>query len=147
MTDEKPDILDRCQTPLIYLIRALWVFVIIFSAIVFSGCTPPLPPNPNPPDPDPPGPTPVVVGDWYIVIEESADRTSGTADALRVLQTSGTNFRVYDDDSPDAAGYVAAVAGISRPALLVLDDAGRKLAARPLPQSAAEMQALIGGGQ
>lgn len=147
MTIEKPDILDRCQTPLIYLIRALWVFVIIFAAIVFSGCTPPLPPNPNPPDPDPPGPTPVVVGDWYIVIEESADRTSGTADALRVLQTSNKNFRVYDDDSPEAAGYLAAVSGVSRPALLVLDDSGRKLDARPLPQSAAEMQVLIGGGQ
>lgn len=120
--------------------------LIALLLFVVSGCTPPLPPNPTP-DPDPPGPAPVVVGDWYIVIEESADRTPGTAEALRVIQTSGKRFRVYDDDSPDAAGYVAAVDGVGRPTLLILDETGKKLDARPLPQSAAEMQALIGGGQ
>jgi hypothetical protein len=114
------------------------VLGLCFSAI---GC---LPPNPEP-SPDP-GPTPVVLGDWYIVIEESADRTPGTAEAVRVLLLSGKNFRIYDDDALDAAGYIDAVKGIKRPALLILDDTGKKLDARPLPQSADEMKALIGGG-
>ena len=122
---------------------------IIVAACCFlcCGCTPPLPPNPNPPDPDPPGPTPVVVGDWYIVIEESADRTEGTKEAVRVLLLSGKNFRTYDDDSDDAKPFISAVKGIPMPSLLILDKDGNKLAARPLPQSAAEMQALIGGGK
>lgn len=119
--------------------------IAIAALLLIGGC---LPPNPDPtPDPDPPepGPTPVVVGDWYIVVEESADRTPGTAEALRVIQTSGKNFRVYDDDSVDAAGYLDSVRGIKRPALLILDENGKKLDARPLPQSADEMKALIGG--
>jgi len=123
---------------------ALVVFALL--PILLSGC---LPPNPEPgpgPDPPDPGPTPVIVGDWYIVIEESADRTPGTVEAVRVLQTSGVNFRVYDDDSEDAEGYLAAVRGIRRPALLILDEDGKKLDARSLPQSADEMKALIGGG-
>lgn len=142
------DILDRWQGPLILVARAAVLIAIATMAIVMAGC---LPPNPEPgpgPDPNPdPNPNPVVVGDWYIVISESADRTPGTAEALRVLQTSGKHFRVYDEDSGDAAGYLAAVSGVPRPALLILDETGKKLDARPLPQSADAMKALIGGDQ
>lgn len=129
------------------MLRDVVVIVVALAlAVAASGCTPPLPPNPDPPEPDPPRPTPVVVGDWYIVVEESADRRGQAWPAVRVLLESGKNFRVYDDDSPDAAGYLDSVSGIKRPALLILDENGKKLDARPLPQSAAEMQALIGGG-
>lgn len=135
--------------------KSLWTLLLTVTVgrvlglliVLAIGCTPPLPPNPNPPDPDPPGPTPVVVGDWYLVFEESADRSEGTKEAVRVLLLSGKNFRTYDDDSDDAKPFLPQVAGIPLPSLLILDANGRKLDARPLPQSAAEMQALIGGGQ
>ena len=126
----------------------LLLIVFALLPILISGCLPPNPepgPNPDPPDPNPPAP--IVEGDWWIVIEESADRTPETAAVLRVLQTAGVNFRVYDDDSEDAAGYLDAVRGIRRPALLVLDKDGTKLDARSLPQSADAMRALIGGEQ
>ena len=73
MIDEKPDILDRWQTTIIYGIRAIWVFAIVAAAIGLSGCTPPLPPAPNPPEPDPHpvDPTPVVDGFRVLIIEET----------------------------------------------------------------------------
>lgn len=123
----------------------LLMIVFALLPILLSGC---LPPNPDPrPDPPDPGPQPVIVGDWYIVIEESADRTPGTAEAIRVLQVSEVNFRVYDDDSEDAAGYLDVVRGVRRPALLVLSEDGETIAAQALPQSADEMRRLLGGDQ
>lgn len=114
----------------------------LLLAALLVGC---LPPSPVPPKPDPPGPTPdpVVDSSWVIVIEESADRTPATAEVIRYLQSSGFEFRVYDDDSDDAAAYLRFVGGIDRPAMLVLDKNGKLLRATGLPSSVDGLKRLL----
>lgn len=121
------------------------LLLIAILAVTLSGCLPPTPgPGPSP-DPDPrPNPTPITSDAWLIVVEESADRTPATAEIIRALPTLGHPFRVYDDDSSDAAAYVAAVRQVRKPALLIVKPDGTSTA-MALPGSVDALQRVLEG--
>lgn len=124
---------------LIVLRALLLPAAIVALAVLTSGCLPPTPgPQPNPPGPTP---GPVVDSVWLIVVEESASRTPESAAVIRELPSIGQKWRVYDDDSPDAAGYAAAVT--DRPGLLVLGPDGTVLRAGKLPQNIEGVRSIV----
>ena len=157
MIDEKPDILDRWQTTIIYGIRAIWVFAIVAAAIGLSGCTPPLPPAPNPPEPDPHpvDPTPVVDGFRVLIIEETERRRELPPDQLAILTSApfrawlgqqGAESRIWDqqvDTAFEDDGWRAmlAVKRTSLPWIVVTGKSGGF--SGPLPATVADTEALI----
>ena len=105
------------------------------------GCEIPLPPTP--PGPNPP-PIVVTTDATVIVIEETAERDFDTASVLGDITfwtSLGVKFRLYDDDSPDAAPYLPIVK--ERPGLIVLDKHGRKTWSGRLPKTTDEIKRLV----
>lgn len=93
---------------------------------------------------------------WLIVIEETSERTPDAAKVLGdaaywlAVRARGHKYRFYDKDSKEAKDlkYVAKVAGVGLPALLVLDAAGDVVGTPgPLPKTTAGIDALIGGAK
>lgn len=117
---------------------------VLLLLLLLTGCLPPSP-SPSPkPGPNPPDPVPVVDTAWLVVLEESSERTPDAAAVIRALPSLGFAFRVYDDDSADAAGYLDAANGVSRPTLLVLDKNGNLLRAVGLPDTVDGLKRLVG---
>jgi hypothetical protein len=125
----------------------------------------PLPPNPpgplppNPPGPLPPIPPGPVVTDpnaWFIVVEETSQRTPEIALALdhrlwnEVIQTG--KYRFYDRNSPDAIQRkydkladqeIKASGGTkSLPLLLAVRDNGDLIQSKSLPKNKADLQSF-----
>ncbi len=127
----RPRFLDRIGAD-----DRLLAFVFVLLLI---GCSLPLPPVPVPPNP-----VPIITTEaTIIVIEESADRDFDTASVLGDIgfwTSLGVKFRIYDDDSPDAAKYLPLVN--DRPGMLVLDKNGKKTWGGPLPKTTDEIKRL-----
>jgi hypothetical protein len=108
-------------------------------------------PGPVPPyvEPEPtPTPKPVIdpaktEGAWVVVVEQTEKRTVEQAKLLRdtqywqSLETRGLNWRHYDYDSADAAGYRKLADEVGMPATFVVGGKGellsKVLAKFPLP--------------
>lgn len=104
-------------------------------------------PDPGP-DPPGPGPSPVEGPVWIIILEESSERSPATATILGDKafidrqQAAGNKFRVYDDDSPDAAAFSALTT--IRPALIVQSAKnGKVLKTMALPKDSAGIEAVL----
>lgn len=113
----------------------LWVWA--------AGCEIPIPPGPTPDPINPPVPV-VTTEATIIVIEETANRDFDTASILGDIAfwtSLGVKFRLYDDDSPDAAKYLNLVK--ERPGMIVLDKAGKKTWAGALPKTTDEVRRLV----
>jgi hypothetical protein len=134
------------------------------------GPLPPVPPGPNPPGPlppNPPGPLPPVppippgpvVTDpnaWFIVVEETSQRTPEIALALdhrlwnEVIQTG--KYRFYDRNSPDAiqrkydklADQEIKASGGTKmlPLLMAVRDNGDLIQSKSLPKNKADLQSF-----
>lgn len=111
----------------------------------------PVPPTPVPPKPDPVPPvppSPITSDHWFIVVEETQDRTPEMAQVLDFAKwnTLGVKYRFYDKDSPDAKKYgydaLASKFGLKLPVLFVFDKAGNIVSARELPKSFDEIKKL-----
>lgn len=110
-----------------------------------------------PPKPDPkPDPKPVpVVATWIIVVEEKSNRTPEIAAVLndqamwRRIEAKGLKWGIYDPNSPDAIRlkYPDALTakGLTVPAVIALDAAGKVVTAVKLPATAAELENLATG--
>lgn len=105
------------------------------------------------PKPQPPvvTPKPIASGPlWFVVIEDTAERTQKTARVLNDvpfwdgIEAEGHRTRFYDDDAPEVAanGYLKALGAVTEPALLVLDAHGKPLRAVPLPPTTAEIETI-----
>lgn len=99
-------------------------------------------PGPNPdPDPKPGGPY------WIIILEETGQRTADTGVILadkafwKSVTADGSELRVYDDDEPKAAPFVAITD--ARPALIVTTKNGTVVAVKPLPKTTAEIKEIL----
>jgi hypothetical protein len=117
--------------------------ILLGLALLLSGCDVLVPPV-VPPVVDP---TPQPVGNvaWVIVVEETQARTPEIAAVLadEWWHSNGIKFRVYDKDSPDAAGAVKAVGTIPLPALLLLNKDSKVLKVTRLPSSIDGVKALV----
>jgi len=114
----------------------------------------PEPPGPDPPtpDPDPPIPTPGPLDEmWVIVVEESSDRTTGQAQVLFTyslanwLSQNGHHFRLVDQDQPatDLSTWIAQAEQHDLPRLFLVGEDGEAVHEGPLPETIAEMMALV----
>lgn len=87
-----------------------------------------------------PIPTPAPTGElWLVVVEEKDNRNLGLAAVERSqwkanLSQRQVQFRVYDDDQPEASSYVAALGPNVAGALIVGPD-GKKHADAVMPQN------------
>lgn len=131
--------------------------------ITFLG-TNPLPPGPNPPGPLPPVPPgplppgPVVVDPnaWFVVVEETSQRTPELALMLdyriwNEVVTTG-KYRFYDRNSPDAiqrkydklAEQEIRESGGTKslPIILAVKDNGDLIQSKSLPKNKADLQAF-----
>ena len=117
---------------------------------IVIGGTPPKPePGPGPqPEPDP-KPEPNSNAKWIVVVEESDSRTVETAKVLNnlkfwdSLKTRGFQWRVYDDDSPDASTYLGYAVTTGLPSLLMLDDTGKVLYMGKLPAEESRISEIV----
>lgn len=139
------------------------------ETITFAGTSPlpPVPPGPNPPGPlppVPPGPNPPgpVVTDpnaWFIVVEETSQRTPELALMLdyrlwnEVIQTG--KYRFYDQNSPDAIQRkydklaqqeikesIGTQNPKSLPIILAVKDNGDLIQSKSLPKNKADLQSF-----
>jgi hypothetical protein len=92
-------------------------------------------------------------GSWVLIVEETADRSKFPWLATVIadvafwdsLTAQGINWRLYDDDSPDAAAYAPDALAAGLPALLVVSPAGRVRVAKSCPPTTAAIAELLGG--
>lgn len=118
-------------------------FLAFVFALLLVGCSLPLPPIPQP-QPNPPTPIVVTTEATIVVIEETAERSFDTASVLGDITfwtSLGVKFRLYDDDSPDAAKYLPLVK--ERPGMIVLDKDGKTKWSGPLPKTTDEIRKLV----
>jgi hypothetical protein len=98
---------------------------------------------------DPPPPPVVIEGAMVLVVEESAERTPATAKLLadaaywQTIVDRGMRWRVYDIDSPTAAGLREQIGQTPLPALIVTDKAAKVLAVQQLPTDKAGVDRTI----
>ncbi len=84
---------------------------------------------------------------WLVILEESDDRDLDLAVLLQnkswrdSLVERKVNFRVYDDDQPEAASYAKAID--ERPAYLFVSLTGKVLKKGIAPKTAKQADALI----
>jgi hypothetical protein len=84
---------------------------------------------------------------WFVILEESDDRDLDLAVLLQnkpwrdSLVERQVNFRVYDDDQPEAASYAKAID--ERPAYLFVSLTGKVLKKGIAPKTAKQADALI----
>lgn len=97
-----------------------------------------------------PIPPPVVIeGAMVLVVEESAERTPATAKLLadaaywQTIVDRGMRWRVYDIDSPTAAGLRTQLGQTPLPALIIVDKAMKVLAVQQLPADKAGVDRTI----
>ncbi len=112
-------------------------------------------PKPVPPDVSPePKPKPITTGPLYLIlVEELDERTPATAKLVndvafwQRMKAKQVFFRPYDQDDPGAKakGYVEAAtkAGVSLPALILLDKDGDVIWVKPRPKDTAAVEALV----
>lgn len=126
--------------------------------VVEEGSPAPGPkPNPEPkpePEPEPkpePEPEPnAIQAEWVIWIEEVQDRaqfieqTSAmlSPETKSRLQSMGLKVRVYDDDQPEAKGFLKWI-GDKRPALIILGKDPKEFRVFDAPKSVADAEALV----
>jgi hypothetical protein len=92
-------------------------------------------------------------GSWVLIVEETADRSKfpwlatviADADFWDGLASQGINWRLYDDDAPEAAAYTPDALAAGLPALLVVSPAGRVRIAKSCPPTTAAIAELLGG--
>lgn len=127
-----------------------WDVVEVDVAFTITGD--PDPPSP-PPVPPAPGPQPAAPGAWVVVVvDEAAPKPSPVIEGptLTALKAAG-RCRVYgsvsDAEKLAAKRYTLALnnAGVAAPAVLVLDKAGHRVAAFPLPADDAALAAALKG--
>lgn len=131
------------------------------ETITFLG-TNPLPPGPLPPGPNPPVPPGPVVTDpnaWFVVVEETSQRTPELALMLdyRIWNEVITNgkYRFYDRNSPDAIQRkydrlaeqeIKESLGTqnpkSLPIILAVKDNGDLIQSKSLPKNKADLQSF-----
>jgi hypothetical protein len=108
-------------------------------------------PQPDP-KPDPPPPTPGPLAEmWVIVVEESSDRTPAQAQVLFTyslpnwLARNGHHFRLVDRDQPaeDLSAWIAQAEQHDLPRLFLVGEDGEAVYEGPLPETIAEMMALV----
>lgn len=98
---------------------------------------------------DPPTPPVVIEGAMVLVVEESAERTPATAKLLadaaywQTIVDRGMRWRVYDIDSPTAAGLRTQLGQTPLPALIIVDKAMKVLAVHQLPADKAAIDKAI----
>ncbi len=84
---------------------------------------------------------------WFVILEESDDRDLDLAVLLQnkswrdSLVERKVNFRVYDDDQPEAASYAKAIN--ERPAYHIVSLTGKVLKKGIAPKTAKQADALI----
>lgn len=118
-------------------------FTLILLLCVF-GCDALIPPQPTPNPPPIVDPQPVTKATWFFVVEESADRTPELAALLADPFWQTVQFRLFDDDTPEAADIVKALGSTKLPALLLIDAAGKVTFKGELPKTVDEVKKLAG---
>lgn len=112
--------------------------ILLTAALLAIGCGLPV---------IPPGPTPDPVireGSKVVIVEESSERSIEAATVLGDIAfwaNLGVQFRIYDDDSPDAEPYLPLIK--ERPGMLLLDKTGKKLWTGKLPSTTREIERLV----
>lgn len=85
---------------------------------------------------------------WFVILEESEQRDIDIAILLQnkpwrdSLAERKINFRVFDDDQPEAASYAKVIE--ERPAYLFISLTGKVLKKGTAPKSVKQADALIG---
>lgn len=106
-------------------------------------------PDPDPPDPPEPEPSVDIPGSWVVFVEESSERTAemakiiGDADYWQTYVSRDLKWRVYDDDSPDAASYLDVANSVGIPAMIVLSPEGKVLSKTKVPASTTAIDMIV----